>query len=311
MAVTVGGMVRLGVPIVVLAVLVQHLGTEPFARAVDRITPTSVLLAVLVTAATTWCAAARWAWVARRLGLGLGLRRAVAAYYRSQLLNQTLPGGVLGDVERAALHGHEQAALGGAARAVVWERVLGQVGLIVLTLAVVAALPSALRDRLAWGVPSTVIAGVLLVGVALAGAGLLRRWRGIAGRTPATLVADVQRLTSGGAPWVPLLLSITAASGHLVVLLVALRTAQVDVPLSRAVPLLAIVLVASSLPTSIAGWGPREGAAAWVFGAAGLGAADGLTVAVLYGILSLAATAPGLVVLAHGALPRPIEASAS
>jgi uncharacterized membrane protein len=55
---------------------------------------------------------------------------------------------------------------------------------------------------------------------------------------------------------------------------------------------------------SIAGWGPREGATAWVFAAAGLGAASGAATAVAYGVLVLAATLPGALVLVIEWLPR-------
>ena len=57
------------------------------------------------------------------------------------------------------------------------------------------------------------------------------------------------------------------------------------------------MLLASSVPTNVAGWGPREGAAAWAFATAGLGAEVGLTVAVTYGVMSMVATLPGLLVL--------------
>jgi hypothetical protein len=63
------------------------------------------------------------------------------------------------------------------------------------------------------------------------------------------------------------------------------------------------VLLASGIPLNVAGWGPREGAAAWVFAAAGLGAGAGVTTAVLYGVMALAATLPGLAVLLVGARP--------
>ena len=51
------------------------------------------------------------------------------------------------------------------------------------------------------------------------------------------------------------------------------------------------------LPLNVGGWGPREGVTAWAFGAAGLGAGRGLAVAVVYGVLSLVASLPGLIVL--------------
>ena len=48
-----------------------------------------------------------------------------------------------------------------------------------------------------------------------------------------------------------------------------------------------LVLLAAGLPLNVAGWGPREGMAAWAFGAAGLGAAQGVATAVAYGALVL------------------------
>ncbi len=76
-----------------------------------------------------------------------------------------------------------------------------------------------------------------------------------------------------------------------------LRVVGVDVPPAVLVTTGLVVLVGSSIPLSIAGWGPREGVTAWAFGVVGLGAAAGLTVAVVYGVLAGLATLPGAVVL--------------
>ena len=65
-----------------------------------------------------------------------------------------------------------------------------------------------------------------------------------------------------------------------------------------------VVLVGSAIPLSIAGWGPREGVTAWAFGVVGLGAAAGLTVAVVYGVLAGVATLPGAVVLVADVVAR-------
>jgi hypothetical protein len=61
-------------------------------------------------------------------------------------------------------------------------------------------------------------------------------------------------------------------------------------------PLAMLVMLAMVLP-SIAGWGPREGVTAWVFGAAGLGADRGVATAVVYGVMVLVASLPGAAVL--------------
>jgi hypothetical protein len=62
------------------------------------------------------------------------------------------------------------------------------------------------------------------------------------------------------------------------------------------VPLALLVMLAMVLP-NIAGWGPREGVTAWAFGAAGLGAAQGVSTAVVFGVMTLVASLPGAVVL--------------
>ena len=262
---------RLCAAVAVLTVLVARLGTGPFVRAVTGLSAPAVLVAVLATAVSTTCCAARWVWVADRLGATLDLRSAVADYYRSQLVNQTLPGGVLGDVHRAVRRR--------SVRAVAWERALGQVALLGAAGVVLLVLPSPV-PRPAVAVS---LAG-LVVGVVVAAVVARGRW-----------TRDL---------WWPLALSVLAAACHVTVLVTALLVSVPDADPLRALPLLVAVLVASSLPLNVAGWGPREGAAAWLFGAAGLGAAAGVTTAATYGLLGLLATAPGGALLLADLLPR-------
>lgn len=274
----IGHVLRLGVAVAVLAVVLARVGTGPFVDAVTRVTPTSLVVAVVVTFLTTACCAARWAWTARRLGLDLDLRPALAAYYRSLLINQTLPGGILGDVHRAVRQG--------ALRAVAWERVIGQVALLAPAGAVLLIVPSPVPRSLvvvAW-------AGLAVGGVVLA------RW------VPRDLLTPDL--------WLPLALSLLAVAGHLLVMLTALWVVAPDVSAVHALPLLVGVLVASSLPTSLAGWGPREGAAAALFGLAGLGAGVGVTMAATYGVLSLLSALPGGLLLVADALPRRVARQA-
>ena len=77
----------------------------------------------------------------------------------------------------------------------------------------------------------------------------------------------------------------------------------VNAPVSRLLPLALLSILAMVLP-SVAGWGPREAATAWVFSAAGLSADRGAATAVAYGVMVLAASLPGGLVLVAGGLPR-------
>ena len=103
-------------------------------------------------------------------------------------------------------------------------------------------------------------------------------------------------LAAGTWPGVALA-STVAVVVHVVTFLVAARTAGVSAPTVQLVPLALVVLVAMGIPANVAGWGPREGVAAWAFAAVGLGAQQGLATAVVYGVMAFAAALPGLVVL--------------
>jgi glycosyltransferase 2 family protein len=100
-------------------------------------------------------------------------------------------------------------------------------------------------------------------------------------------------------------------AGHVATFVIAARAAGSTATVTTLLPVALLVLVASGVPTNIAGWGPREGAAAWVFAAAGLGAAAGVRASVVYGVLALVATLPGAAVLVVDALRRdPVPATA-
>ncbi|QIM22122.1 UPF0104 family protein [Phycicoccus sp. HDW14] len=253
----------------VLVLVVSRVGTGPFREALTHSTVSAVVVALVVESAVTACCARRWTVVARALDLPLEPRTALAACFRSQLLDVTLPGGVLGDVDRAWRHGEALGARGPAARAVLWERSIGFAALVAVSAAVVLVVPGALPGSVrGW----TAVSVVALLVIGTLTAVLLRRRTG---RGAGVLVEEARALRRSGALVTAGALSVLAVAGHLLVLATALAAVAVDTPPATALPLLAAVLLASTVPANLAGWGPREGAAAVVFGAAGLGRAPG------------------------------------
>ncbi|KAA1423954.1 flippase-like domain-containing protein [Mumia zhuanghuii] len=284
-------------PVGVLAVLVLTLGTQPVVDGFRATTqssgaPAGVVAALVLTALSTLCAARRWQVVSAELGAPIGLGDAVRAYYRSQLLNVTLPLGVAGDVHRGVVHGRDTDDTARGLRTVAWERLAGQTVCVVVAAGVLLSVPSPLRSATGAVLTSLLVtvAVVLVVAIA-AGAALPAAWRDV-------LTGDVRRVLRRRWCTAQLVgLSILAFCGHVAVFLVAVRVAAPALDLVAALPAALLVLLAASVPMSIAGWGPREGAAAWAFAAGGLGAHQGLEVSVVYGLLALLATAPGVAVL--------------
>ncbi len=286
----------------ILGILVWRLGTGPFLDGFRLVDGWSLAAAAAIGAVTTVCCAVRWTLVSRGLGVELPVRPAVAAYYRSQFLNTVLPGGVLGDVHRGVSHGRAADDVGRGLRAVAWERTAGQVVQAVLATVVLVTLPSPVRSSMPAIVVMVLVVGILVVLLARA---VPHDGSSTWARTVRTAGADIRDglLARRSWPWI-LLASIVVVAGHTATFMVAARTAGSTESPVRMLPLALLVLLAMGVPTSLGGWGPREGAAAWVFGAAGLGASQGVAVSVVYGVMALVATLPGAVVLLAGWLRR-------
>jgi hypothetical protein len=187
-------------------------------------------------------------------------------------------------------------------RAVGWERLWGQVIQAVVTAVVLLSLPSPVRPALPY-----VLAGI----ACLAGCAALvvrraaRRGRSRLANAARAISADLRRGLLAPGVWPRLTLaSVLVMAGHTATFVIAARVAGCTAPLGQLVALLMVVQTAVVIPLSIGGWGLREGAAAWVFAAAGLGAATGVTVATLYAVLMLAAVAPGAGLLLGDAVRR-------
>jgi uncharacterized membrane protein YbhN (UPF0104 family) len=288
------------IAVVVLGIVLWRLGTGPFVDGLKAVNIGSLAAAAGIVFVTTLCSAWRWTIVARGLGVPLSLPAAITSYYRALFLNLTLPSGVAGDVYRGIDHGREVHDVGRALRAVVWERAAGQVVQALLTIAVLLVLPSPVRGAmpLVAAVAVAAAVGVVLLSRMKVG-GPRSRWMLLRN----SVVTDVRNgvLDRSALPAV-LITSAVVVVGHAATFLIATHAVGATASLSRLVPLAALALLAMVLP-NIAGWGPREGITAWAFAAAGLGASRGAAAAVTYGVLVLAATLPGAIVLVIEWLP--------
>jgi uncharacterized membrane protein YbhN (UPF0104 family) len=280
----------------ILGAVLWRTGTGPFVAGVRALDARTVVLGAGIAGLTTLACAWRWRLVADGLGVSIRMGPAVASCYRSQFLNTVLPGGVLGDLHRGLLHGRQAGDTGLALRAVWWERFAGQSVQVLVAVVVLLLLSSPVTPAMP-AVTASLAAGVLVC--ALAARRPRAEHRTWAGRVLRVVHDDIRfgLLVRGAWPGV-VMASVAAAAGHVATYLLVARAVGVTVPLVTLLPLAVIVLVAAGLPLNLAGWGPREGAAAWVFAAAGLGAGQGVATAVAYGATVFVASLPGAVVLA-------------
>lgn len=254
--------------------------------------------ALAALTAQTLLSAWRWQVTARQLGQIIPRRRAVTEYYLGQVVNQSLPGGVIGDAGRAVRARH-QTGLRRAAAGVAIERLAGQVALFVTLLAgTVAAtlVPGGLDLPLPiLGLVAILLAAGLSVTLAIVFAGRLPGRAGVAARDLRRMIR-LTLLTRNALPrQIALNLAITAAN-LAAFAFCARATGTVLTPVQASV-LVPLILLTMILPLTISGWGWREGAAAALFPLIGASAAAGLAASLAFGLVFLASTLPGLIVL--------------
>ena len=247
-----------------------------------------LLAAAVVLTLQTVLSALRWRVTAAQLGLVIPLWAALREYYMGQVVNQSLPGGVIGDAGRA-VRTRSTAGLWVATQAVVFERTAGQMGLMAVMVAGIglgAVMPGAQN----W--PDWVVGwGLGLAACAVVVAGLLAALPRV--KRFARAFAD--------AVWAPKVrrLQITLSVGTAVCNVAAFGFCAlalgVGLPVLAMATVIPVILFAMVLPLSVGGWGLREGAAAVLFPVMGATSAEGLASSIAFGVIFLATTLPGLV----------------
>lgn len=267
-----------------------------------------LLLACSIAAPQLLLSAWRWRLTAGFLGIALPFGQALREYCLGNLLNQILPGGVAGDVSRAWRHARNTDSSREAWHAVLIERAAGQGVLLACALLALPFSPE-IRSAVQSALATSSSAGLATAGaVLLAGALIARRF------TPALrrLAGDFARsVLSRAALLRQLALSLALLGSYVAVYLSCARALGVDTPALTLLPLVFWVLVAMALPLSLAGWGVREGAAAALWLLAGMPAAEGVAISLLYGaVVLVSALGAACLLLAAGRAGKPGSAGA-
>lgn len=246
--------------------------------------------------------ALRWRFTAARLGHEIRVSRAIGEYYLASLLNLVLPGGIGGDAVRtvrahASAKGDPQATPSAILRAVVLERLAGQVAFFAFTVAGLAAWPLLIDAGLPPGAFATLALVLLLMGGGgLAVLGLGRHAPQRLRSRFAGLGPDVRKAWFARRAWIVQgLASLTIAALYIIAFAVASAAVGAPLPWPAVFAFVPLVLLTMLLPISVGGFGLREGAAAALWPLAGFDAAQGVAAAFLYGLLSLAGSLPGLI----------------
>ncbi|MCB2102668.1 MAG: flippase-like domain-containing protein [Rhodobacterales bacterium] len=258
--------------------------------------------------------AVRWMVVQRALGPTLPFRRVLAIYFTGLFFNQVLPSSVGGDPVRMYLTHRGGLPLARAVNGVMLERVATVAALVFM----VALLQPLILDRIGGGLKAWVFP--LLSLTAVGGIGVvclldrlperLGKWRAV--RALAYLATDTRRVFLSP-PRALAVLGI-AAVGHANLSMAVWVMAQgmdVGLTVTDCLVLVPPVILATTLPISIAGWGVREGAMVAALSTVGVAPEASVALSVLLGLLAIVTSLPGGLVWVLGGGVKPAEVEAA
>ncbi len=261
--------------------------------------PGMLVLSLAVLTFQQMFAVMRWQVILSAIKERLSFLKTLQIVYIGIFFNQTLPSSVGGDAVRIYRTYHSGVSLSGSINSIMLERAGGVLALIFLVLATQPFfLPRVGDDSAAWILPATVLIALTAV------AGLvflmfldrlpesLRRWRLVRGL--ALLAADTRRVYLNPVNAVKTLgwsvlghLNLTFGV-YILSLGIGLGVTWID-----CIALIPPVILITTLPISIAGWGVREGAMVAAFGLIGTPAEGALALSLLLGLVAIVTSLPG------------------
>ena len=276
-----------------------------------------VVLALVIVLVQIVPATLRWTAVLDAIEAPLAFVEAVKFFFIGVFFNQALLSSVGGDAVRIYVAHRAALTLRGAINGVMLERVATVIALVLLVAAMQPFFQSGIDDEAArWLMPF-----LALLAAALAG-GLaflmvldrlparLHRWRLVRGLT--YLADDARKVFLAPKPLAKAIA--WGVVGHTNVSLAAYVLAvglHIEVTVLDCVTLIPLVILVTTLPISIAGWGVREVAMVGAFDLVGVAQGSATVLSLLLGVLFVVGSLPGGVLwLRSGATRKGLAAAA-
>ena len=294
---TVNYSIKLAVTGALLFLIFRSVNTEDTTTALTTVSPWYLLIALLLQLASNTVAASRWYLIMSRIGFGQSWSFFLKSYFKGAFFNQGLPTSIGGDGLRILDCSRGKGTAEDAFYGVFIDRIIGLAGLLLLNITALAMNRTLLPVNVYY--PLLVILSGLTAGLILLF--FLRKFRffvtgkylGFLGRLSERYFQVYSSMTSIS---VQLGLSILTHLLAMTAFFMIGRGVGLDFSLQVYLVLVPPVILLTILPISLAGWGVREGAMVGFFLLVGADKSRVLTFSILYGLVALVASLPGLVV---------------
>ncbi len=288
---------KLTVSALLVGFLLNEVGIQTALSRLRTVDPAWLAAAFGVAMFQVVICSQRWRVILNAIEAALPFWTALRFWVISAFFNQTLPSAVGGDAVRGYLAYKNGMKLAQVASSLFLDRAITVLALVmlvaVLTPFAVDGLESgAAFQRLVWWVAAGAVAGMAAVMMFDFLPRRLARFRAV--RALRALARDARRAflhPRNGAT--ALMWSVAGHVNLALVVYVLFRALHADVALITCLVLFPPVLLAQTVPVSVAGWGVREGAMVALFSLAGVTSDAALAASILYGLVLMITSLPG------------------
>ena len=250
-----------------------------------------VLLVFFISFIQYVLSAYRWMYISSKNGSEMNFLYCLKFYYISTFINNILPGGVVGDIYRAYSareSDNNLINLSKSVQGIVFERLSGQIMMFfifLISLTFFFLINAKYVAFLFTVVPVLLITFIIYI--------VVRKiyFNKISSNE---IVINFRKIFSGKIFWNHTIISFFVVLSYIVIYIISAEALGLSIDCFTFFVFTPIVLFSMTLPVSIGGWGVREGTALLIAFLLGLSASSSISVAVMYGILNLFCSLPGL-----------------
>lgn len=258
---------------------------------IKLVNPIYIIIIIIISFIQYILSAYRWMYISRHTDLDISFLSSLKFYYISTFMNNILPGGIVGDIFRVYYHAdnkNEIFKISKSLQSVIFERLSGQIMLFVFfifSLSLYFILNQKYVAFLYLFLPLLIIFSIFKYLFKIK----LNKY--ISNRKYGE---NFFKVFTGEVFWRHIILSFFVVISYIFIYIVSAVSLGISIDYFAFLVFSPIVLFSMTLPVSIGGWGVREVTALLISFLLGLSASLSITVAIMYGVLNLICSLPGL-----------------
>ncbi|MBJ41646.1 MAG: hypothetical protein CMD84_05175 [Gammaproteobacteria bacterium] len=233
----------------------------------------------------------RWMYVSKFTNLNINFKNSLKYYYIAGFMNNILPGGIPGDLYRiycTSDNKKEIFKMGKSFQSVIFERLSGQIMLFFVFIASLTIYFLTNQKYIAFLyliLPTALIFFLIKYLIKYN----IKKYFGTK-----DITKNFHMLFTGPIFWNHIILSFFVVASYILIYIISAISLGLEIDYLAFLVFTPIILFSMTLPVSIGGWGVREVTALLVSFLIGLSASASISVSIIYGILNLICSLPGL-----------------